>query len=89
METRLKNLREDHVFTQRQLSEYLNVSQVAYSYYELNRRSIPVEILHKLADYYNTSIDYLLYKTNVSIPYTKKVKEKTSTTEKAVEFVEL
>ncbi|MBQ8042890.1 MAG: helix-turn-helix transcriptional regulator [Clostridia bacterium] len=89
METRLKNLREDHDLTQKQLSEYLNVSQVAYSYYELNRRSIPVEILDKLADYYNTSIDYLLYKTNVSTPYPKKIKAKSSATEKTVEYVEL
>lgn len=59
METRLKNLREDHDLTQKQLGEYLNVSQVAYSYYELNKRSIPVEVLNKLSDYYNTSIDYI------------------------------
>jgi len=71
MKTRIKILREDHDLTQKQLSEYLNVSQVAYSYYELNRRSIPVEILNKLADFYNTSIDYLLYKTNVITPSPK------------------
>lgn len=52
MENRIRNLREDHDLTQKQLSKYLNVSQVAYSYYELNKRSIPVEILDKLADYY-------------------------------------
>lgn len=74
MKTRIKNLREDHDLTQKQLSEYLKISQVAYSYYELNRRSIPVEVLSKLADYYNTSIDYLLYKTNVSTRYPKRKK---------------
>lgn len=72
METRIKNLREDHDLTQKQLSKYLNISQVAYSYYELSRRNIPVEILDKLADFYNTSIDYLIYKTNISKPYPKK-----------------
>ena len=89
METRMKNLREDHDLTQKQLSEYLNVSQVAYSYYELNRRSIPIEILDKLADYYNTSIDYILYKTNISTPYPKKTTTKSSVNEKNVEYVEL
>ena len=73
---RLRDLREDHDLTQKQLSEYLNVSQVAYSYYELNRRSIPIEILDKLADFYHTSIDYLLYKTNIATPYPKKIKVK-------------
>ncbi len=79
MGTRLKNLREDHDLTQKQLSEYLSVSQVAYSYYELSRRSIPVEVLNKLSDYYNTSIDYILYKTNISKPYPKKSKVKSIT----------
>ena len=81
METRLKNLREDHDLTQKQLSEFLNVSQVAYSYYELNRRNIPIEILDKLADYYDTSIDYLVYKTNMSTPYPKKNKTKITSTD--------
>ena len=76
METRIKNLREDRDLTQKQLSQYLNVSQVAYSYYELNRRSIPIEILNKLADFYHTSVDYLLYKTDIITPYPKKHKVK-------------
>ena len=71
MQTRIKSLREDHDYTQKQLSNLLNVSQVAYSYYELNKRSIPLEMLSKLADFYNTSVDYLLYRTNNPIPYPK------------------
>lgn len=71
MKTRIKNLREDHDLTQKQLSKFLSVSQVAYSYYELNRRSIPLDILSKLADFYNTSIDYLLYRTDEITPYPK------------------
>ena len=69
METRIKNLREDNDLTQKQISKYLNISQVAYSYYELDKRSIPLELLCKLADYYNTSIDYILYRTNNKMPY--------------------
>ena len=71
MKTRIKSLREDNDLTQKDLSKLLNISQVAYSYYELNKRSIPLELLSKLADYYNTSVDYLLYRTNVSKPYPK------------------
>ena len=64
MKTRIKNLREDNDLTQNDISKILNISQVAYSYYELNKRSIPLELLSKLADYYNTSIDYLVYRTD-------------------------
>ena len=75
METRIKILIEDHDLTQKQLSSLLNISQVAYSYYELEKRSIPLELLSKLADFYETSVDYLLYRTDEYIPYPK-VKQK-------------
>lgn len=71
MKTRIKSLREDHDLTQKEISKLLNISQVAYSYYELNKRSIPLELLSKLADYYHTSVDYLLYRTDISKPYPK------------------
>ena len=71
MKTRLKDLREDNDLTQKQLSNFLKISQVAYSYYELNRRSIPIEILIKLADFYETSIDYILYRTDETKPYSQ------------------
>lgn len=66
MKTRIKDLREDKDLTQTEISKFLNIFQVAYSYYELDKRSIPLEILCKLADFYNVSVDYLLYKTNNS-----------------------
>lgn len=71
MKTRLRNLREDNDLTQKELSKILNISQVAYSYYELNKRSIPLELLSKIADFYNTSIDYLLFRTDIQKPYPK------------------
>ena len=74
MRTRIRNLREDNDLTQNELSKYLNISQVAYSYYELGKRTIPLELLSKLADYYNTSIDYLLYRTDTINPYPKSKK---------------
>ena len=72
MVTRIRNLREDNDLTQSQLSKYLNISQVAYSYYELNKRSIPLDLLSKLADFYKTSVDYLLYRTDEIKPYPSK-----------------
>ncbi|CDB31937.1 helix-turn-helix [Clostridium sp. CAG:575] len=76
MKTRIKDLREDRDLTQKDISKILNISQIAYSYYELNRRSIPLEILSKLADFYNTSIDYLVYRTDEIKPYYKKIPKK-------------
>ena len=76
MKTRIKNLREDNDLTQKQISNFLNISQVAYSYYELNRRNIPIELLSKLADFYNTSIDYLVYRTDEFQPYSKPKEQK-------------
>ena len=74
MKTRLKDLREDHDLTQKTVSTFLNISQVAYSYYEINKRSIPLELLCRLADFYNTSVDYLLFRTDILNPYSKKEK---------------
>lgn len=71
VETRIKSLREDVDLTQKQVSRFLNISQVAYSYYELNKRNIPLEVLAKLADFYDTSVDYLLYRTDEFSPYPK------------------
>lgn len=76
MKTRIKDLREDRDLTQKEISQYLNISQIAYSYYEINKRSIPLEILSKLADFYNTSTDYLLYRTNEIKPYKKWINKK-------------
>ena len=78
MKTRIRNLREDNDLTQKELSHLLNISQVAYSYYELNKRSIPLELLSKLADFYNTSVDYLLYRTDEIKPYSKSKLNKNS-----------
>ena len=69
MKTRIKDLREDRDLSQKEISNFLNISQVAYSYYEINKRSIPLEIISKLADFYNTSVDYLLFRTDEIKPY--------------------
>lgn len=56
----IRNLREDNDKIQNELAEYLNVKQTTYSKYELGKINIPVEVLIKLADYYDVSIDYLV-----------------------------
>ena len=50
--------------TQLQIGEYLHISQRAYAHYEADTRDIPVEILIKLADFYNVNLDYLVNRTN-------------------------
>lgn len=61
---RIRNLREDYDLTQAKLGEILSCSQRVYSDYERGVLDIPTEILIKLADYYNVSVDYLLDRTN-------------------------
>lgn len=75
IKTRIKDLRVDRDLGQKTLSKYLNISQVAYSYYELGRRSTPIEILCKIADFYDTNVDYLLYRTDDDSPSLEKTKE--------------
>ncbi|MGN0642822.1 MAG: helix-turn-helix domain-containing protein [Huintestinicola sp.] len=70
--TRLRDLREDRDKTQNDIAGLLQCSQVCYSYYELGKRAIPSEYLAILADYYNTSVDYLLGLTAEKQPYPKK-----------------
>lgn len=70
---RLKEIREDRDLTQSDISKVLNVSQVAYSYYEIGKRQLPIDLLKKLAKYYNTSTDYLLCLTDERKPYPKSI----------------
>ena len=60
MYQRIRDLREDHDLKQRQLAEILNCSQRVYSNYELGQRDIPTDILIKLSQFYNVSVDYIL-----------------------------
>lgn len=57
---RLQNLRTDANLSQKQLSEILHISQRTYSHYETGSRSIPIEMLIRIANYYNTTLDYLV-----------------------------
>ena len=72
MYRRIKDLREDKDLTQKTIAKYLNMSQNGYSQYETDTNKIPVEILKKLAIFYNTSIDYLVELTDEKKAYKRK-----------------
>lgn len=71
---RLKDLREDKDLLQKDIAELLGISQTVYSRYERGFQTIPVIHLLKLADFYNTSTDYILGRTNNITPYEKRAK---------------
>lgn len=66
---RIRDLREDHDLTQKQISTILNCDQSLYSKYERGLREIPLSLVIKLALYYKTSIDYIVGLTDDKMPY--------------------
>ena len=66
---RLKDLREDRDLLQKDVAEMLGISQTVYSRYERGFQTIPVPHLIKLADFYQTSTDYILGRTNRRMLY--------------------
>ncbi len=67
----IRNLREDSDFTQKQMAEKLFITRSAYSNYESGIRNVPSEILGRIADIFNTSVDYLMGRTYEKKPYPK------------------
>ena len=72
---RLRDLREDRELKQIEVCELLGIRQTVYSRYETGIRTIPVEHLLVLADFYHTSTDYILGRTNEIQPYRRTRKE--------------
>lgn len=70
---RLKELREDNDLLQKDIATMLNIDQSNYSKYELEKVNVPLDVLIKLAEYYDTSIDYILYQTDARIPYKRSI----------------
>ena len=64
MQSRIKDLREDHDLTQQQLADAIGITQRKYSYIETGIQPLTDEILIKLSNYYHVSIDYILRQTN-------------------------
>lgn len=57
---RLKDLREDNDYLQKDIAKLLGISQQYYSQYELGKYTMPIELLIKLAKHYKVSLDYLV-----------------------------
>ena len=65
---RIQDLRIDSDLSQKKIGEILHISQRSYSHYETGSRNIPIEMLIRLADYYDTTIDYLVGRTDNKEP---------------------
>ncbi|WP_298025074.1 helix-turn-helix domain-containing protein [uncultured Dysosmobacter sp.] len=69
MKLRIRDLREDRDLKQKALADYLLCDQSLYSKYERGERPLPLELADRLADYFGTSVDYLLGRTDEKAPY--------------------
>lgn len=76
MKLKIRDIREDQDLTQKQLAIVLGCTQQTYSRYESGEIAIDIFQLDKLANFYETSVDYLLGRTNEIKPYprTKEMK---------------
>lgn len=73
---RLKELREEKGITQRELGNIVNVSDRVIGYYESNDRFPKDEnVLRKIADYFNVTVDYLLGRTGIKTAYSERINE--------------
>ncbi len=63
---KIRNLREDHDYTQTQVANLLGIGQRTYADYELGNTRIPVDSLIKLAHFYNVDMDYICGLTNIA-----------------------
>ena len=70
--TRIKELRIQHHYTQKQVANDLGLSRSTYSNMENGKTRVSIKILLKLAVYYNTSVDYLIGLTKNPVPHGRK-----------------
>ena len=68
---RIRNLREDNDLTQQQIADMLYINRRTYDAYENGINSMTPETLCKIADIFNTSVDWLLGRTDEFAPYPK------------------
>lgn len=74
MKTRLRDLREDHDITQEEAAKIAYISKKTYERYENGERTPTLDTIKAFAEYYEVSIDYIAYLTNISTPYKRKQK---------------
>lgn len=68
---RLRDLREDSDKTQKEIADFLGITQVQYHRYESGKREVPYHMVIKLAEFYHVSLDYIAGLTNDKIGLTK------------------
>jgi transcriptional regulator with XRE-family HTH domain len=73
---RLKSLREDKDMSQKDLAGAIGVSPSTIGMYESNKRTPDSEMLNRLADFFDVSVDYLLGRTDKQKPSTNKINMK-------------
>ena len=61
---RLKQCRKEKGLTQNEVAIYCDITEKAYQNYELMTRELKLEILQKIADIFDVSIDYLVGRTD-------------------------
>lgn len=71
---KMRKLREDRDWTQQRVADLLFINRRTYSAYENGVNAMSPEILIKLSEIYQTSVDYLLGLTESKEPYPRKVK---------------
>ncbi len=69
MENRIKDLREDFDYTQTKIASLIGITQRKYSYIETGAQPLTDEILVKLSQVYDVSIDYILKQTDIKTRY--------------------
>lgn len=72
MKMRIKDLRTDSDLTQEEIAEAIGITQRKYSYLETGKQQWPDELLVRLAEFYHTSVDYLLGLTDEPRPYPRR-----------------
>lgn len=74
-QNRIKDLREDHDYTQQQVAEKIGITQRKYSYIETGVQQLTADVLVALARFYKVSVDYLLGETDVTTRYPESERE--------------
>ncbi|MBQ7897970.1 MAG: helix-turn-helix transcriptional regulator [Clostridia bacterium] len=69
---RVRDLREDSDKTQKEIADFLKMQLTVYQRYERGERELPLWVAISLAQYYDTSVDYIVGRTDIKKPYGKK-----------------
>jgi len=87
---KIKELRIKNNLSQAELAKILNVTTGTIGHYEINDRTPGIDIIIKIADYFNVSVDYLL--DRISLEYfevSKKASELGITAQQIDKAIEL